>query len=382
METTMQRRAFLAAGAALGGFGLAARAAGETNGVSAGEIVIGSTGVLGGPLGSVIKSMLSGADLAFAENRAKGGVNGRSIRLVSLDDELKPEKAVENYEKLLKEHRVFAFFGCVGSGTTAAAAQVLAQSGAPMVGGYAVADSARDKVKGSAYFVRATTGREADVLVQHLTTIGITRIAVAHLDNPGGQEALHLIEKALAAHQLKPLAAAGVKGDASNAAEVAKLLSAEPPQAILMYLGGPLAGEVMKATWALGSNPTFYGMSIVPADVTAKVAGLRARGLAISQVVPFPWGEVDPVTREYRRLAEAAKVPVGYYSFEGYLNALVLLEGLRNAGRDLTRPRLHSAMRALKLRLAGMDVDFTTGSATGGRFVDLVQVSESGRFVR
>jgi len=378
----MQRRTLLAAGAGLASIGLPARAASDTDGVSATEVVFGSTGVLGGPLGGVIKEMLSGAELAFAENRAKGGVMGRSIRLVSLDDELKPEKAVANYEKLLNEHHVFGFFACVGSATTAAAAPVLARSGAPLVGGYAVADSARETVKGSAYIVRATTGREAEVLVQHLTTIGISRIAVAHLDNPGGQEALRLIEKALAAYQLKPLAAAGVKGDASNAADVAKTLSAGQPQALVMYLGGALAGEVMKATGALGVNPTFYGMSIVPGDVTAKVAGQRARGLAISQVVPYPWGEVEPVVRDYRRLAAAANVPVGYYSFEGYLNALVLIEGLRSAGRELTRPRLHAAMRGLKLRIAGMDVDFTGGKTTGGRFVELVQITETGRFVR
>jgi branched-chain amino acid transport system substrate-binding protein len=230
--------------------------------------------------------------------------------------------------------------------------------------------------------VRASTGREAQVLVQHLTTIGVTQIAVAHLDNPGGQEALALVEQALAAMKLKPRAAAAVKGDASNAAEAAKTLAAAQPQAIVMYLGGPLAGELMKACWALGSSPMFYGMSIVPGGLTAQVAGQRARGLAISQVVPYPWGEVDPVARGYRRLAEAAKVPVGYYTWEGYLNALVLLEALKRTGRDLTRAKLHATMRAFRLRLAGMDIDFTGGGPTGSRFVELVQVTEGGRFVR
>ena len=173
-----------------------------------------------------------------------------------------------------------------------------------------------------------------------------------------------------------------MKGDASNAAAAAKTLADAQPQAVIMYLGGPLGGEVMKATWANSSNPMFYGMSIVPGELTAKVIGARARGLAISQVVPYPWGEVDPVTREYRRLAEQAKVSIGYYSFEGYLNALVMLEALRRTGRDLTRARLHATLHALKFRLAGMDIDFTRGGLTGSNFVELVQVTETGRFVR
>ena len=126
----------------------------------------------------------------------------------------------------------------------------------------------------------------------------------------------------------------------------------------------------------------FYGMSIVPGEVAAKILGAKARGLAIAQVVPYPWGEVDPVVRDYRRLADAGSVPIGYYSFEGYLSAQVMIEALRRCGRDLTRPRLHAALRGLKLRMASMEVDFSTGNTTGSRFIELVQVTHEGRFVR
>lgn len=372
----MQRRSLLTA------VGLSALLPATRSAAQGSEIVLGHTGILNGPLGGPVKTMLAGAQLAFGEANARGGVGGRKLRLVSLDDELKPDKAVANYEKLLNEHKAFAFFGCVGSGTTAAASQVLKDSGAPLVGGYAVADSARDKTTGSAYYLRATTGREAEALVQQLTTVGITRIAVAHLDNPGGNEALRLIELALNTQQLKPVAAGAMKGDASNASDLASTLHAGKPQAVIMYLGGPLGGELMKATWALDGHPSFYGMSIVPGELIAKVVGERTRGLAISQVVPYPWNPVDPMVKEYRRIAEAVKVAVGYYSFEGYLNALVMLDALKRTGNDLTRARLHAALRATRMRLAGMEIDFTKGQHTGSRFVELVQVTRDGRFVR
>lgn len=351
-------------------------------GVGNDEVVFGQTGILSGPLGQQINVMIAGAQLAFAEAARAGGVHGRRVRIVSLDDELQPPKAVANVRQLLEREGVFGFFGCVGSATTAATAELLLSSGAPALGGYAVADSARAKVKGAAYFLRATSGREAQALVEHLVTIGITRIGVAVLDNPGGQEAQALIAAALALHRLTPAAVAAVKGDASNAAAAAKALSAERPQAVLMYLGGVLPGELMKASWALGWHPSFYGMSIVAGEVVFKVAGSRSRGLAISQVVPYPWGQADALVAQYRQLAEAAKVPVGYYSFEGYLNGRVLVEALSRCGRDLSRARLHATMRALKMRLAGMSLDYTSGDATGSRFVELVQVSHEGRFVR
>lgn len=376
----MKRRQFTAAlGAAAFAPGLL-RAADP--GVGDAEVVFGHTGILNGPLGGQIKIMLAGAELAFAESRAQGGVHGRRVRIVSLDDELKPERAVANYEKLLGAEGVFGFFGCVGSATTAAAAPLLQKAGAPWVAGYAVADSARDKLKGTGFFVRATSGREAQSLVQHLTTVGVTKIAVAMLDNPGGKEAAALVETALSAQKLQATAAVFLKGDGSNVKEAADALAKSAPQAVIMYLGGSLPGELMKAGWAQGFSPMYYGMSIVAGEVTAKVAGEKARGLAISQVMPYPWSESDPTTREYRRLAEAAKVPVGYYSFEGYLNALVLLEALRRSGRELTRGRLFGTLRQLKMRSAGMDLDYTLNGLTGSRFVELVQVTHDGRFVR
>jgi branched-chain amino acid transport system substrate-binding protein len=378
----MQRRSFVASTAVFAaGLAQLSSAHAET-GVSDSEILLGSSAVLSGPLGSQIKVVHNGAGLAFDAVNEQGGVSGRKIKLMSLDDELKPEKAVENYGKLLNDHRVFAFFGCVGSGTTAAAAKLLQQSGAPSVGGYGVGDTARERVAGSAYFVRASNAREAQALVEHLTTVGVNKMAIAHLDNPGGAEAVKLIEAAMATHKLTPTAVVPVKGDGSTSAAAGKTLADSQPQAVLMYLAGTVAGEVIKATYGAGSKPMFYGMSVVPGEVTAKVVNLQAGGLAISQVMPYPWGEVETVTRDYRRLAERAQVPVGYGSFEGYLNALVMIEALKRAGRDLTRARLHAALRAFKMRLAGMDIDFTSGSSTGSKFIEMVRVTPEGRFVR
>ncbi|SDZ70716.1 hypothetical protein SAMN05518854_11541 [Variovorax sp. YR266] len=134
-----------------------------------------------------------------------------------------------------------------------------------------------------------------------------------------------------------------------------------------------------KAMCAAGSKPMFYGMSVVSGEVTAKVMPLQAGGLAILQVTPYPWGEVEAAARDHRRSAEQAQVPVGYGSFEGSLNALVMIG---RTGRDLTRVRLHATLRALKLRLAGMDIDFSTGSATGSHFIEMMRVTPEGRFVR
>jgi ABC-type branched-subunit amino acid transport system substrate-binding protein len=201
----MQRRNLLAA--AVGGISFAAspmssRAQAAVASGASNEIVLGQSAIISGPLGGPIQAMISGAQLAFDAVNAQGGVHGRKIRLLTLDDELAPPKAVANYKKLLEEQGVVAMFGCVGSGTTAAAGKLLPDYGCASIGGYGVADSAREKTGNHGFFLRASMGREAEVLVQQLTTIGITQFAVAHMDNPGGQEALALVTQALQARQL------------------------------------------------------------------------------------------------------------------------------------------------------------------------------------
>lgn len=379
----MRRRTALSALGALGVLGAAgpARAAVDS-GVTATEVVLGQSAVISGPLGGPIKALNAGSQMAFDAVNAQGGVHGRKIRVVTIDDELAPPKAVANYKKLLEEQGVVAMFGCVGSGTTAAAAKLLQEQGCASVGGFAVADTAREKAGNHAFFVRASTGREAEVLVRQLHTIGITRIAVAHLDNPGGAEALALVTKAMATMQAKPVAAGALKGDGSNAAQLGKDLAAAQPQAVIMYLAGRGPADVMSAMRAAGSSPMFYGMSIVAGEVVAKVLGDQARGLAIAQVVPYPWQGVDNDIQTYQKALQAAKAEPSYYTMEGWINAQVMIEALKRAGRDLNRARLLQVMRALKMRFAGVDLDFTGGTIAASRFVELVQVRYDGKFVR
>src|ERR1700756_578435 len=187
----MHRRTLFAAAAAVALPGWMKRTEAAQQEVPPGkDIVIGQSAVLSGPLGPVMKGFNAGAEMAFEVANAKGGVFGRKIKYIYLDDELKPDKTAANLNTLLNQMDAFAFFGAVGTGNIAAATPILQESNAPMIGSYAAADSVREKAVGAVYFVRAGDGREAEHHVKHLTSIGITRIAMAHLANPGGEEVL------------------------------------------------------------------------------------------------------------------------------------------------------------------------------------------------
>lgn len=375
----MRRRQLLGMGSAAL-FSLQAK--GTEPGVSQREVVLGQCGPQTGPLAVTVNDVLAGSQLAFDHAASVGGVHGRKLRLIRLDDEANPTKTAAHFEQLLGTRQVLAMFGCFGSGQISAAADVLKKYDAALVAGFAVGDAARKKAAGHAYFVRATTGREAQVLAQHLATIGITRVGIVHLDTPGGHEGLSLLTDSLKTNHLLPVFSISIGTDGRNLAESATAIVKHAPQVVIMFLAGTLPGQLIHAAYAAGARPLYYGMSMVAAEVAARVAGERVRGLTICQCVPFPWSQADALTIEYRRVAEEAKVPISYYSFEGYLSGLVMLEALRRAGPDPSRTKLHAAIRGMKLRLAGMDIDFTTGSYTGSKFTELVQMTREGRYAR
>ncbi|MBS0449798.1 MAG: ABC transporter substrate-binding protein [Proteobacteria bacterium] len=384
MKSMLDRRGFLAAvgGAAACVAGGVRAQQGTDPSVSRTEILLGQSAVLSGQLGDAALAVQAGARLVIDDANANGGVAGRALRLVSLDDELNPEKALANYRSLVLEQKVLACVCGTGAAPTMAGAGVLRENGVPLIGASAVTDSVRDKTRGVAYYVRASSLRELEALVQHLTTLGMSRIAFIHLATAGGEEIKAQMQQVLAAQKLQLHASAGVGPDGAGAQQAAQLLATSQPQAVVLFMSGAAAGAVMKATWQLGAAPTFYGMSIVSGETAARMLGAQFRGLAVAQVTPYPWDGADPDAIRFRRLAQAANVPVNYHSYEGYLAGRVTVDALQRTGRELTRERLHASLRGMKTRVAGMDIDFTNNHHTGSRFVELVQVRPDGRYVR
>jgi len=376
----MDRRKFLMSATAMTAHAAFART--TEPGVRDTEILLGQSAVLSGPLSPGVIAGQRGGKLAFEELNAQGGVAGRALRLLALDDELNPTKAAANYQALVEQHQVFACFSGVGAATTLAGLPILRASGVPLVGATAVVDSVREKSQGVAYYTRASQLSEIEGLVRHLETLGIRRIGIAHLATPGGQEVAQQLTAALLKRNLQLQGVAAVAADGSNVAEPGKMLAQQRPQALVLFLSGAPAAALMKAVWANGSAPSFYGLSILSGEVTARLLGAQSQGLAISQVTPYPWDGANPDTLQYRRAAEKAGVPVGYHSFEGYLAARVLIEALKRVGRDLTRAKLHASLRTLSQRVAGIDIDFSSGHHTGSQFTELVHVRKDGSFLR
>jgi branched-chain amino acid transport system substrate-binding protein len=353
-------------------------------GVSADSITLGQSTTLSGPLGDLGQEVLKGAKVYFDALNARGGVNGRSVKLVTKDDAYDSKKTMENVEAFIANDSTFALFGTFGTPNNEALIPVAKKAGMPVLMPYTGAPSIREKLSSGVFNLRASYSDEVERLVEHLSTVGIKKIAIAYQNNTFGKEVLNAATEAMERRKLKPLLAVSIESNASDATTAATKLLAAEPEALLLALGGKPSIEVIKNVNQRHRGMSMYALSVLATPSNLRALGPDGTGVAITQVVPFPTNSQMPVVREYQQaMAAAGQTELSHLSLEGYINAKVVTEGLRRAGRNPTRAGLVSAMEGMSnYNLGGMTVSFGQGAASGSRFVELTMVNAQGKLIK
>jgi len=146
---------------------------------SSGRIVLGQSAALSGPAAALGTQFRLGAMLYFDKLNAKGGVNGRTIELQSLDDGYEPDRCAENTKKLI-DGGAFALFGYIGTPTSLAALPLATQARVPFFAPFTGAEALRTPFNRYAFHVRGSYFDETGEIVKQSTAIGIKRIGVFH----------------------------------------------------------------------------------------------------------------------------------------------------------------------------------------------------------
>jgi ABC-type branched-subunit amino acid transport system substrate-binding protein len=352
-------------------------------GVTDKQIVLGQSVALTGPAEELGKDMQLGASLYFNQVNAKGGVNGRKVVLRTLDDGYESGRAAENTRKLIADEKVFALFGYVGTPTSQAALPIFTEAKVPFVGPFTGAELLRTPPNRYIFNVRASYFDETEAIVQHLTAMSINRIAVFYQNDAYGQAGLAGVERALKKRNLDVKAKGTVERNTVDVAKSVDAIRKADPQAVIMISAYKSCAAFIKEMKKAGANPNFWNVSFVGSKALARELDKEGRGVQISQVVPFPWDTSVPVVKEYRALLDAVKGEPGFGTLEGFIAAKVMVEGLRRAGKNLTRDSFIKAMESLDpYDAGGFRVSYGADNHNGSRFVDLTIISKDQKFVR
>lgn len=346
------------------------------------DIVIGQSAHLSGPLAGTLKAVLRGQELALDEFNRRGGVGGRRVKLVTLDDAYDPKRCVENVNALIEREKAVALFGLASTANVGAVLPILAERKVPLVGVYTGAPALRAKQHPYFFTAMASYRDEVVQMVRNLATVGRTKLAVAYHDSPFGQLMLPVVEEVCREQGSALVAKAALDIPGQNSAAVVQALAPGSPQALLFIAFGPALVPFVKAARAQVGVPV-YALSIANSKSLIDALGDEARGLAFTQTVPYAMRATTTLTRDYAAAMERAKLPADFDHFFGYLNLRVLLELLKRAGKGVSSQSLVAAIEALgKVDLGGYTVNFGPQNHHGSSYVDLLIVGPGGRFIR
>jgi branched-chain amino acid transport system substrate-binding protein len=352
-------------------------------GVSEREVTIGQFAALTGPAAQLGLRMQAGIKAQFDAVNKQGGINGRQIKFISRDDGYEPEKAVQTVKTLLKDDQIFALIGSVGSPTTLAALNVITANNLPLIGPMDGAKSLREPLIKQIFHVRGSYFDEAERIIQHLTTIGIKKIAVLQQYDDFGTAGNDGIQHALEKRKLKDVANTTVARNSTEVSQAVETILRGQPEVIVMVSAYKSSAAFIKQARSKGYSGQFINVSFVGAQALADELGDIGTGVVISQVVPFPFQANSSIVREYQqRMTESGQKEFDFSSFEGFLAAKVLTEGLRRTGRFLTREGLILALESLKdFNMGGFTINYSAKSHEGSNFSDLTIIGRGGKFV-
>lgn len=377
----MQRRQFIRTLSSAAAAGLALPALGQTER----KLVLGQSAALSGPAAELGLQFRRGARLYFERLNAKGGVNGRIIELKSLDDGYEPDRCKDNTDKLIREE-VFALFGYIGTPTSLAALPMATNAKLPFLAPFTGAQALREPFNRYAFHVRASYFDETERIVNQLTSVGMKKIAVFHQNDSYGQAGLDGVRRAMKPRGLEPMVTVTVERNSVDVDAAVRALVTASPEAIVQISAYKSCAACVRLARKSGYSGGFYNVSFVGTQALGHELGAEARGVVISQVMPYPYAPVSPLAGEYIAAIQAVQQPGferNYTSMEGYVAAKVFAEGLRRTGPNPSREDLVAGLESLReYDLGGFFVDFNARKHTGSSFAEMTILTQDGKVRR
>ncbi|MGO9829548.1 MAG: ABC transporter substrate-binding protein [Myxococcaceae bacterium] len=343
-------------------------------GVSDSEISLGMAAPLTGVSKELGRQMRLGLEVAFARANAAGGVNGRKIKLVALDDGYEPARTKDVMRELAEQRGVFSFVGNVGTPTAAVAVPYALERKMLFFGPFTGASLLRkDPPDRYVFNYRASYGEETAAIVRYLVEIRHIKpdqIAVFAQDDSYGDAGFQGVAKEL--RRLKKssnpiLKVTYTRNTADVADAVARILDKKSNVAAVVMVATyrPAARFIEKVReqrpGMIFTNVSFVGSEAL-AEELVQLGPQYAQGVIITQVVPLPTGQSTVGLRYREALANfSPEEKPGFISLEGYVTGTLLLEGLKLAGRNLTADTLVDALESIHGLDLGLGVPLSFG---------------------
>ena len=344
-------------------------------GAAASPIRLGQSAPLSGRSAQLGQEYRAGALAYFSQVNQRGGINGKTIALITLDDRYEPKLTLRNTRTLLERDKVLALFGYVGTPTVQAVLPLVDAQRIPLIAPLSGAELLRTPLRPTVFNLRTSYRSELRESIKALVRAGLRRIGVIYQRDAFGLDGLRATKAALKGYNLAAVAEVSVNRNSLNNEAAAREMVAASPNGLVLVTTYGTAADLILRLRKLGNHAPEMSVSFVGTQALQNALSPHlANGIGISQVVPFPWDGRLPVVREYQQAMrrQSQKPRYGFTSLEGFLAAKLTVEALRKAGPDPSRERLVAALDSLRsIDLGGYRVSFSPQDHEGSDFVEL-----------
>jgi ABC-type branched-subunit amino acid transport system substrate-binding protein len=356
--------------------------AGEV-GVTDDSILVGCSNSFSGPLVYPGTQLVNnGLEAYIGYVNDMGGVNGRKIRTQYYDDGYKPQNAVANTKRLVDQDKVFAILASQGTSPVMATVKYLTGNKVPLLFPFQGVPISGQKTIFTSF---TPYSNQSELVVTWLVKVkGFKRIGILYQDDKYGYTFRDPGAKVLASLGLKWAAAESYKRGAKDlSAQVAKLRKANLDACLLVATPPPGAAFLKEAHRQGWKNTKIISSGPLTDEKYINLSGGVGEGVWGLSLWPDPVHSQNPAVAEYRKIVEKYgkdrdKTP-NRYSLYGYYYAKLFVEGLKRAGKNVTRESYIAALESVKNWESGITppVSFSSSNHLAQNSGFMVEVQKS-----
>lgn len=317
-------------------------------GVGEKEIVVATFGMLSGPSEFYGKQTNIGVDAYINSINDQGGVFGRRITVLHEDDKYNAEEAIKCFNHILQAN-AFAAVGQVGSATLAKYIPMCMQNKMPLVGSYSGPNFATDPPKRYFFATRPPFRDEVRHSIQNLMQTGIKKVAVIYQNDAFGVDCLEGAREALKEHGLEVVATGSYTRNQNKIEDAVEIVRKANPEAVVLGAVYKPSADVLKVAQETNWHPLFVMNSGACIDKLMEEAGTKCDGYPIAETAPGYTQANIPTIAAYTKALEKyfPKEKPNMVSLKGYIDAMVLVVGLKRSGKNLTRENFVAALEKM-----------------------------------
>lgn len=348
-------------------------------GVDGRTIYLGSSNAQSGPAQELGQGMSRGLNLYFNKVNQQGGVHGRQIKLIQMDDQYDVKRVIENTQELVAHRNVFALVGYVGTPTARAIIPKISRENIPFLAPYTGAKFLRSPPLPMVFNTRASYMDEMELIVHELVDgRKFKRIGLFMQNDSYGLSGESALKEALKKRGLEIVQTGTYERNTEDVDAAFQELRKASPDAVIMVGTYKACAVFLQKAREAQMRSVFYNISFVGTGSLIANAKAAAEDVYITQVFPDPLTSDLPVIVQYRAdmIAAGLADKMDYPSLEGYIDAVLLIKALEATGPNLTRARFVETLNHFKADLGGLDFQFTPDHHQASDRVYLTQISQ------